>query len=204
MKFFSFFLLVNLLVLFCIPVNAQKIGVFNKDQKLIYKIKQGKYLDVRLDHDKLYPEISDSVVESRLFGLIDSISGSKIYLIENQVIINYTKKSSILLEMEYEYTSLIIDINDIKEISFTPTMASIGKALMTVGLVTIIASPLLGFTPEGYSTDRLIGGLAIGGGMALIGGGLSLTFGQKPVKFKEFDGPEYFDKYQRGSISVLQ
>jgi hypothetical protein len=183
---------------------SQQLGVYNADQKMIYKIKAGKELDFRIDYKKLYPEKGDSVLESRVFGLIDSISGEDIYLIENIIVLNFTKTESNLVETEYEYTSLTINLRDIKSLSFTPTAASIGNALWFVGLATMVISPLLGITPDGFSSGRLLTTASIGAGTALVGGTLKWTFGQKPVKIKDFDGPDYFKKYQRGSISMLQ
>ena len=202
---FQYLILVLLLTAGSISsVYSQKIGIFNEKQKKIYTIKPGRNIDFRIDYDKLYPEKKDSIVETRVYALIDSIRGDKLFLVENIIVINYTKDKDILVEAEYEYTDLVVDIKDIKAMSFSPTMAAIGNALLMVGIATIIVSPILGITPDGYSTQRFATVATIGAGTAVIGGAFSLTFGQKPVKFKDFEGPEYFKKYQPGSLSTIQ
>jgi len=201
--FYLFFALL-LVVVSIGSAYAQKIGVFNEKQKKIYTIKAGRNIDFRIDYKKLYPDRTDSILETRVFALIDSINGDKLFLIENQIIINFTKDKDILVEAQYEYTELNVNVQDIKAMAFTPTIASIGNALLIIGLATLIVSPLLGITPGGYSTKRFATIATIGAGTAAIGGALSLSFGQKPVKFKDFEGPEYFKKYQQGSLSNLQ
>jgi len=196
-------LFLMIIALSCASVYSQKIGVFNEKHKKIYTIKAGRDLDFRIDYNKLYPERNDSIVESRVFALIDSIKGDKIYLSESFVIANYTKDKDIIIEREYEYTELIINIDDIKSASFTPIMASIGKALLTIGIATMVVSPLLGISSGGYRTERVVTVASIGAGTAIIGGAFAFSFGQKPVKFKDFEGPEYFKKYQKGSLSTL-
>ena len=161
-------------------------------------------MDIRIDYSLVYPEQTDSSLEARIFGIVDSISGTDIYLVENQLIAKYTSTRSIILEEEYEYSGLKINLGDVKEISFTRTAASIGDALLTIGLAAIIASPLVGLTPDGYSTTRVVRTAVVGAGLAVAGGGLSLAFGQKPVTIREFNGPQYFKKSQKGSISLLE
>ena len=185
-------------------IFAQEIGVFNAKQKKIYKIKAGRSIDFRIDYALIYPERKDSTLEVRMYGLVDTIYGTKIHLIENQIIIKYTKTETTLVETDYEYTELTVDLGDIKTMSFNTAGASIGNAMLSIGIAAIIASPLLGINPGGYSWERVAQTAAIGLGTAAVGGGLTLLFGQKPVKFKDFDGPEYFKKYQAGSLSVLE
>ena len=55
---------------------AQQVGVFNSEHKRIYTYKVGKSMDFRVDYNKLYPNTSDSIIESRVFGVIDSITVS--------------------------------------------------------------------------------------------------------------------------------
>ena len=191
-------------ILAVLTSDAQNIEVLNARQKKIHSIKQGKTLDFRIDYNKLYPDKKDEYLESRVYGVVDTIVGSKVHLSENYIVINYSKSESILVEKEYEYTDLVVDVGDIKAMSFTPVMASVGNAFLAVGLATMLVSPLLGFTPDGYSTDRVVMVASIGAGSAAIGGIFSLSFSQKPVKFKDFNGPEYFKKYQPGSLSVLE
>ena len=192
-----------LIALSCVSVYAQKIDILNENQKKIYTIKDGRDLDFRIDYKKLYPESNDSVVESRVFALVDSIKGDLLYLSESFIVTNYTKDNGTLIEKEYEYTELVINIQDIKAVSFTPTMASIGRALLTIGLATLVVSPLLGISSGGYKSERFVTVATIGAGTAIIGGAFAISFGQKPVKFKDFEGPEYFKKYQKGSLSTL-
>lgn len=185
-------------------LEAQRIEISNEKGKRIYTLKEGRNIDFRIDHKKLYPESSGDILETRMYSIVDSIVGNKMYLSENQIIINFTKTETLLVEMPYEYTELTINLGDIKGMSFTPIGASIGNSLFMIGIATILASPLLGITPDGYSTQRVVTVAGIGAATTVLGGSMKLVFGQKPVKFKDFDGPDYFKKYQKGSISIAQ
>lgn len=203
---FKFRVSILLLLILFSPsfLKAQRIEVKNEKGKKIYTLKEGRNIDFRIDHNKLYPESNGDILESRMYSVIDSIIGNKLYLSENQIIINYTRTEALLTEAPYEYTELSINLGDVKGMSFTPIGASIGNSLFMIGIATILASPLIGITPEGYSTQRALNVLGIGAAATVIGGSMKLAFGQKPVKFKEFDGPDYFKKYQKGSISIAQ
>lgn len=184
--------------------NAQKIEVYNESGKMIYSYREGRNLDFRIDHKKLYPDSDGSILESRMYSTIDSISGNTLFLTDNMLVADYSKTETILRETEYEFTELSIDIGDIKAVSFTPLSAAIGNSLFSIGLATVLASPLLGLTPDGFSTSRFA--TVAGIGLATAGTGAIFKFGfrQKPVKIKEFDGPEYFKKYQSGSLSKTE
>lgn len=196
--------LILLMFLWASGLKAQRLEVKNEKGKRIYTLKEGRNIDFRIDYKKLYPELKGDILESRMYSIIDSIVGEKMYLSENQIIINYTKSESLIVELPYEYTELTVNLGDIKGMSFTPIGASIGNSLFMIGIATILASPLLGITPEGYSSQRALSVAGIGLATAAVGGSMKLVFGQKPVKFKEFDGPDYFKKYQKGSISIAQ
>ncbi|MEQ8325458.1 MAG: hypothetical protein RIC15_05900 [Vicingaceae bacterium] len=183
---------------------AQRLGVYNAEHKLVYKYKAGSSIDFRIDYNKLYPDRTDSILESRVFGFIDSISGNEIRLIENQVILHFTRTNEVLVEEPYEYTDLTVNALDIKALSFTTTGQSIGTALIAIGAAALIISPLFGLNPEGYSGERVAIVAGMGLGSAVIGTGLYFSFGQKPVKIKPFNGPDYFKKYQGGSISLVK
>ena len=179
--------------------------MFNAEHKLIYKYKVGKNIDFRIDYNKLYPNSSDSILESRVFGVIDSIHGKEIYIIENQIILNFTKNGEYLVEKPLDYTDLVISTEDLIAVSFNPTMHSVGTAFIAVGLAAILVSPLLGFVPgESFATERFAIAAGMGLGSVVIGVGLQLGFSQKPVKLKVFNGPDYFKKYQTGSVSLLE
>ncbi len=202
-KRFSFYFF--LLVFFAGSLSAQKIGVYNEKGKKVYHIKKGRNLDFRIDYDRLYPgRKSDSIIEARVYSLIDSIRGEKIFLSESYVVLYYTNKTSFLIEKEYEKDHLNVQLRDIKGMSFSPMISSVGNSLWTVGLAALITSPLIALIPNGWSTDRFVTVATIGAGTAIIGGTLKFAFGQKPVKFKDFDGPDYFKKYQRGSLSIIE
>jgi hypothetical protein len=198
-------LLVSFNALFSTDLLAQQVGVFNAEHKLIYKYKVGRNMDFRIDYNKLYPNTSDSILESRVFGVIDSIHGKDIYLVENQVILNFTKNGEYLVEMPLEYTDLVVSTDDLIAVSFNPTMHSVGTAFIAIGVAAILVSPLFGFVPgQSYSTERFSIAAGMGLGCAAIGVGLQLGFSQKPVKLKAFNGPDYFKKYQTGSVSLLE
>ena len=191
--------------MFHTSLKSQQIGIYNAEHKLIYKYKVGRSIDFRIDYDKLYPNSSDSILESRVFGVIDSISGREIYLLENQVILNFTKNGEYLVEMPLEYTDLMVTTEDLKSVSFTPVMHSVGTAFIAIGVAAVLVSPIVGLNPGGdYATERFAIAAGMGLGSIIIGAGLQLGFSQKPVKLKVFNGPDYFKKYQTGSVSLLE
>ncbi|HAW51703.1 MAG TPA: hypothetical protein DCX54_05150 [Flavobacteriales bacterium] len=201
----SSFLLTCLIFLSTAELYGQQIGVFNSEHKLIYKYKVGRNLDFRIDYNKLYPNTSDSILESRVFGVIDSIKGKEIYLIENQVVLNFTKDHEYLVEAPLEYTSLVISTEDLMSVSFNPVMNSVGTAFIAIGVAALLVSPVLGYVPgESYATERFAIAAGMGLGSVAVGLGLQLGFSQKPVKLKAFNGPDYFKKYQPGSVSLLE
>ena len=200
-----FVLFISLIALFTNDTHAQQVGVFNAEHKLIYKYKAGKNIDFRIDYNKLYPNTADSILESRVYGVIDSIIGKEIHLVDNQIIINFTKSNEYLVEMPLEYTDLIIKTDDLMAVSFNPIMHSVGTAFIAIGVAALLVSPVLGFVPgESYSTERFAIAAGMGLGSTVLGLGLQFGFSQKPVKLKVFNGPDYFKKYQTGSVSLLE
>lgn len=184
-------------------IAAQGIGVYGKKDKLIYKIGVGKSLDFRIDYEKVFPKRDDSILEVRLYSVLDSIDEETLHLTENQIVMQYTGTRSILVEKETEMDLLKVDFKDIEAVSFTTTGESVGNALFVIGLAAMVVSPLFGFNSGSYAPERVVLVAGMGAGSALIGGAFSLLFKQDPVQIKEFDGPQYFKKYQKGHLSIV-
>ena len=186
-------------------LKAQGIGIYNSEHKLIHRYQQGSDIDFRIDYKKLYPERNDSILEARVYGVIDTINRKDIHLVENYVILHMTRDHYYLIEKEFEYTDLTIGADDIKAVNFTTTGQSIGTALIAVGLAAVVISPLFGLNPGGgFAGERMAIAAGMGAGCAVIGTGFYIAFGQKPVRIKNFNGPDYFKKYQGGSISLTE
>ena len=191
-----------LLVLCSYGLSAQKLLVYNAKDKPIHRYKPGKSIDFRVDYDKLYEVESDSVLEVRMYSTIDSIAKDVLILSENQVILHYGKDRTSLIEKDYDFNQLMLNIRDVKAVSFSSTMESVGTAFFVVGLAAAVVSPLFGLSSGGYATQRVILLAGIGLGTMAVGGTLSLAFKQKPVKIQEFNGPPYFNKYQDGRLAL--
>ena len=187
-------------------MNAQKLAITKENGKIIQRFKKGKSLDFRVDYNVLYPGKNDSILESRVYGIIDSVVENEIYLIENLIVIDFTKDNTHFLEEPYEFTRLTVTTDEIKSISYTPIGQSVGNALFTVGLATLIVSPLFGFlaSSDGFNSNSFATVAAVGVGTMAIGGTIYFTFKEKPFKFRDFYGPDYFKKYQPGSLSVIK
>ena len=185
---------------------AQKLTITKENGKIIQRYKKGKSMDFRIDYNVLYPGKSDSILESRVYGIIDSIVGNEIYLIENIIVMDFSKDNTHFLEESYDFTELTVTVEEIKSLSYTPIGQSIGNALFSVGLAALIVSPIFGFlsSSDGYNMNSFGTVAAVGLGTMAIGGTIYFTFKEKPFKFKDFYGPDYFKKYQPGSLSVVE
>ena len=78
-----------LCLVLCGELSAQHLIITKENGKTFERYKPGKSIDFRVDYNVLYPGKNDSILEARVYGIIDTITGREVHLIESQLVLEF-------------------------------------------------------------------------------------------------------------------